>query len=728
MEERDVQIRGYKVRLPLDLFVVASANPEDYTNRGRIITPLKDRFGSQIRTHYPRRVEHEIAIMEAERTSFVDAGLETREPRVHEADRGRAHPPRPPLARDQPALRRLGARHDLQLREPPVERAQAGDPPRREQVAAPRVSDLAAIVASTSGKIEMETVGDGDRGQGHRQAHAARGAERVQPQLHRRRARRGGGARSRTASRSRSPTPCPRRATCASSARCARCRPRCASSGRSDPAERGRRRRVRAGGPAPQQEAQQGRARPAASARYRGRSEDRRVCLAELLLALGRLPAPRRPRRRRSARRDVRRSPVGRRPGARSARLFQRGAQNPDGARLPGLQDLLKQLRRQRQQQLDRYDLSSALEDIKQKLDEILKTEREGIERRVADAQGAGREGRGPRVLPAGHGAGGRRAPEAARRACRSRPPGASRACRTTSSWIPRRTAVLGADEGRSSSRCCSRSFQGMQQALRQHDAPRTSSACGRCSATSTTCCRTAPRGASRTSRPSSRSGATTSRASRTSTSSSSRSPSRPAQMQSLLASMSPGQRSQLQDMMQSLFMQDERLEAELRQLGMNLSQLMPPPRRRSRYHFRGDDELTMKQAMELMDELQQMDELERQLQKVRDPNDLEKIDPAAGRAAPGRRGRARPRAAARDDQEARGGRLPRAEGRPARADRAGHAQDRRQGPARHLRAAQARPLRRPRARAAGRGRRPHRRRPSPTSSATRSCSTCARR
>ncbi|HET7676784.1 MAG TPA: sigma 54-interacting transcriptional regulator, partial [Candidatus Limnocylindrales bacterium] len=56
MEERDVQIRGYKVRLPIDVYVVASANPEDYTNRGRIITPLKDRFGSQIRTHYPRTV------------------------------------------------------------------------------------------------------------------------------------------------------------------------------------------------------------------------------------------------------------------------------------------------------------------------------------------------------------------------------------------------------------------------------------------------------------------------------------------------------------------------------------------------------------------------------------------------------------------------------------------------------------------------------------------------
>ena len=54
MEERDIQIRGYVLRLPLDVFVVASANPEDYTNRGRIITPLKDRFGAEVRTHYPR--------------------------------------------------------------------------------------------------------------------------------------------------------------------------------------------------------------------------------------------------------------------------------------------------------------------------------------------------------------------------------------------------------------------------------------------------------------------------------------------------------------------------------------------------------------------------------------------------------------------------------------------------------------------------------------------------
>ena len=66
MEERDIQIRGYVLRLPLDVLVVASANPEDYTNRGRIITPLKDRFGAEIRTHYPRELEAEIAVVRQE--------------------------------------------------------------------------------------------------------------------------------------------------------------------------------------------------------------------------------------------------------------------------------------------------------------------------------------------------------------------------------------------------------------------------------------------------------------------------------------------------------------------------------------------------------------------------------------------------------------------------------------------------------------------------------------
>ena len=68
LEERDIQVRGYALRLPLDLLLVASANPEDYTNRGRIITPLKDRFGAEIRTHYPLDIADEVALIAQEST------------------------------------------------------------------------------------------------------------------------------------------------------------------------------------------------------------------------------------------------------------------------------------------------------------------------------------------------------------------------------------------------------------------------------------------------------------------------------------------------------------------------------------------------------------------------------------------------------------------------------------------------------------------------------------
>jgi magnesium chelatase subunit I len=77
MEERDVQVRGYSLRLPLDLLVVATANPDDYTNRGRIITPLKDRFGAEVRTHYPLTLddEAEVIVQEAATLGGAGAGL-----------------------------------------------------------------------------------------------------------------------------------------------------------------------------------------------------------------------------------------------------------------------------------------------------------------------------------------------------------------------------------------------------------------------------------------------------------------------------------------------------------------------------------------------------------------------------------------------------------------------------------------------------------------------------
>src|SRR5215218_5463228 len=81
LEERDVQVRGYKIRLPIDILLLASANPEDYTNRGRIITPLKDRFGAQIRTHYPREVAIEMAVVAQEARAMDPAtGVDVRIP------------------------------------------------------------------------------------------------------------------------------------------------------------------------------------------------------------------------------------------------------------------------------------------------------------------------------------------------------------------------------------------------------------------------------------------------------------------------------------------------------------------------------------------------------------------------------------------------------------------------------------------------------------------------
>jgi magnesium chelatase subunit I len=159
MEERDVQIRGYKVRLPLDLYVVASANPEDYTNRGRIITPLKDRFGSQVRTHYPRRPEDEIAIMEAERTSFPADGFQTVTPEYMKrivAELTQLARRSSEISQRSGVSVRVSICNYENLLSSALKRAiRLG-----ETQVAPRLSDLGAIVASTSGKIELETLGE----------------------------------------------------------------------------------------------------------------------------------------------------------------------------------------------------------------------------------------------------------------------------------------------------------------------------------------------------------------------------------------------------------------------------------------------------------------------------------------------------------------------------------------------------------------------------------------
>lgn len=159
MEERDVQIRGYKIRLPLDVYVVASANPEDYTNRGRIITPLKDRVGSEIRTHYPRTMEYEIQIMESESNHFITEGMEIIFPQfMKEVVAEITQLAR--LSNDISQRSGVSVRVSVSNFENVLSNASRRAMRLKERQVAPRISDLPAIIASTCGKIELDAVGD----------------------------------------------------------------------------------------------------------------------------------------------------------------------------------------------------------------------------------------------------------------------------------------------------------------------------------------------------------------------------------------------------------------------------------------------------------------------------------------------------------------------------------------------------------------------------------------
>jgi uncharacterized protein with von Willebrand factor type A (vWA) domain len=307
-------------------------------------------------------------------------------------------------------------------------------------------------------------------------------------------------------------------------------------------------------------------------------------------------------------------------------RLLQQGLQHPDGGQMPGLQDLLEQLKRRRQEQLNRYDLGSAIEDIKKKLAEVQRTEREGIERRLAEAKERAEKGEIPestREQFAGM--------AAERKAALDRlpedPGGQIRDLQQYEFMDPEAHRQFW-DLLRSLRQQMLKPFlQGMQQAM-QNMTPEDVARMREMLTDLNRMLRDKAQG---------------------------REPDfkafkdkwgqyfpgvesldqlleqmrrQMAQMQSLMQSMSGEQRGQLQDMMRSLLGQDERLEAQLAQLAMNLNQVAPMGDLLRRYNFRGDDELTLQQALEMMDQLQQMDQLERQLRRARSPEDLEQIDP----------------------------------------------------------------------------------------------------
>ena len=164
MEERDVQVKGYRIRLSIDVLVVASANPEDYTSRGRIITPLKDRYAAQVRTHYPRTPELELAIVRQEAELPQAAGIALVVP-AFMADliaeltfQARSSPD---VNQASGVSVRLSIANYETLGANALRRAlRLG-----EAAAVPRISDLDALETSTLGKIELEYAG-GERSEG----------------------------------------------------------------------------------------------------------------------------------------------------------------------------------------------------------------------------------------------------------------------------------------------------------------------------------------------------------------------------------------------------------------------------------------------------------------------------------------------------------------------------------------------------------------------------------
>lgn len=287
-------------------------------------------------------------------------------------------------------------------------------------------------------------------------------------------------------------------------------------------------------------------------------------------------------------------------------RLMQQGARMPEG-RMPGLKDLLDRLRQQRQARLNRYDLGSSLEDIKKKLEEIVQTEREGITQRT----------------PAGHE---RQQREQKLDAIPPDPAGRLRELQQYDFVSPEAKQKF--DELLASLRqqMMQPMFNSMQQAL-QNMSPQDLARMREMMQDLNRMLRERAEGEEpdfdafmakwgqnfpgvesldqlieQLGR-------------------------QMAAMQSLMQSLSPEQRQQLDEMMRNLMLQDERLEAQMRQLAMNLSQFLPLDEMARRYPFKGDEEVSMQEAMRLLNEMQEMDDLERELRGVRALEDLDQVD-----------------------------------------------------------------------------------------------------
>jgi uncharacterized protein with von Willebrand factor type A (vWA) domain len=287
-------------------------------------------------------------------------------------------------------------------------------------------------------------------------------------------------------------------------------------------------------------------------------------------------------------------------------RLLQQGMRPPDGARMPGLKDLLDKLRAQKQQRMQRYDLGSSLEDIAKKLNDVVRTERAGIER---DLQGRERERR--------------------RQALEQIPPDAAGRLRELQNYdFHDEQARQKFEDLLASLRAQAMQpfMQGMKNAL------------GSMTPEDLRRMREMIQDLNRMLRERAEGGEPDFEKFKEKWGSQfpgaeslddllEQIAQRMATMQSLMQSLSREQRAQLDEMMRSLFLQDERLEAAMRQLGMHLSEVIDEMTQR--YPFRGDEQIGLEEAMRLMEEMQQLDALEREVRGTRSLEDLDRLDPA---------------------------------------------------------------------------------------------------
>jgi uncharacterized protein with von Willebrand factor type A (vWA) domain len=307
-------------------------------------------------------------------------------------------------------------------------------------------------------------------------------------------------------------------------------------------------------------------------------------------------------------------------------RMMRDGLRMPQGQRQPGLKDLLERLRQRRQQQLQKYDLGSSLDDIKRKLDQILQTERQGIDKRLGEAREGAEKGQVPEATLKKF----EKLAERNKAELDKLPPDPGGRIRSLQEYdfVDPDAKKQFEDLLASLREQMTKPFmQGMKQALgnmtpedmkrmremlndlnrmlrdkadgKEPDFDKFKEKWGQ----------NFP-GVESLDQLLEQMGR------------------QMAQMQSLMQSLTPGQRQELDEMMRSLFAQDERLEAAMSQLAMHLGELLPMDEMAERYPFQGDEEVSLTEAMRLMDEMKQMEELERELRGVRDLGDLDRLSP----------------------------------------------------------------------------------------------------